>query len=124
MQAFSLGKTSGKKLYVTNGERMPFSKVKALCAELRATVATPKNAEENKAIQDVAGGTAFLGITDEVTEGQFMYVTGGRLAYSNWKKDEPNDHGSGEDCVTLLQDGLWNDISCSSSFLAVCEFPA
>lgn len=124
LQAFSLGKTSGKKLYVTNGERMPFSKVKALCAELRATVATPKNAEENKAIQDVAGGTAFLGITDEVTEGQFMYVTGGRLAYSNWKKDEPNDHGSGEDCVTLLQDGLWNDISCSSSFLAVCEFPA
>ncbi|ELK36682.1 Mannose-binding protein A [Myotis davidii] len=44
---FSLGKRSGKKLYVTNGEKMPFSKVKALCAELQATVATPKNAEEN-----------------------------------------------------------------------------
>uniref|UniRef100_A0A673VCV3 C-type lectin domain-containing protein n=1 Tax=Suricata suricatta TaxID=37032 RepID=A0A673VCV3_SURSU len=98
-------------------------KLKALCAELQATVATPRNAEENKAIQDVARSTAFLGITDEVTEGQFMYVTGGRLAYSNWKKNEPNDHG-GEDCVTLLEDGFWNDISCSSSFLAVCEFPA
>lgn len=103
---------------------MPFFKVKAQCAELQGTVATPKNAEENKAIQDMAGSPAFLGITDEVTEGQFMYVTGGRLAYSNWKRDEPNDHGSGEDCVILLQDGLWNDISCSSSFLAVCEFPA
>ncbi|XP_045293789.1 mannose-binding protein C [Leopardus geoffroyi] len=124
LQAFSLGKTPGKKFYVTNGERMPFFKVKAQCAELQGTVATPKNAEENKAIQDMAGSPAFLGITDEVTEGQFMYVTGGRLAYSNWKRDEPNDHGSGEDCVILLQDGLWNDISCSSSFLAVCEFPA
>ncbi|XP_004389943.1 mannose-binding protein A-like [Trichechus manatus latirostris] len=124
LQTFSLGKKSGKKLYVTNGEKMPFSKVKALCARLQATVATPKNEEENKAIQDVAKDTAFLGITDEVIEGQFMYVTGGRLAYSNWKKDEPNDHGSGEDCVTLLTDGLWNDISCSSSFLVVCEFPA
>uniref|UniRef100_A0A8C9JD59 C-type lectin domain-containing protein n=1 Tax=Panthera tigris altaica TaxID=74533 RepID=A0A8C9JD59_PANTA len=124
VQAFSSGKTPGKKFYVTNGERMPFSKVKAQCAELQATVATPKNAEENKAIQDMAGSPAFLGITDEVTEGRFMYVTGGRLAYSNWKRDEPNDHGSGEDCVILLQDGLWNDISCSSSFLAVCEFPA
>lgn len=124
VQTFSLGKKSGKKLYVTNGEKMPFSSVKALCTALGATVATPKNAEENKAIQDMAPDTAFLGITDEATEGQFMYVTGGRLGYSNWKKDEPNDHGSGEDCVLLLRDGLWNDISCSSSFLAICEFPA
>eukprot|EP00070_Physeter_catodon_P030502 XP_028337396.1 mannose-binding protein C isoform X2 [Physeter catodon] len=123
-QSFSLGKKSGKKLYVTNGEEMPFSKVKALCAELGATVATPKNAEENKAIQDMASDIAFLGITDEVTEGQFMYVTGGRIGYSNWRKDEPNNQGSGEDCVHLRRDGLWNDISCSSSFLAICEFPA
>ncbi|XP_004467420.1 mannose-binding protein A-like isoform X2 [Dasypus novemcinctus] len=121
---FSLGKKSGKKLYVTSGEKMTFSKVKALCAQLGATVATPKNAEENKAIQDVANDHAFLGITDELTEGQFMYVTGGRLTYSNWKKNEPNNHGSEEDCVLLLKEGLWNDISCSSSFLAVCEFPA
>ncbi|XP_063637996.1 mannose-binding protein A isoform X2 [Pan troglodytes] len=99
-------------------------KLKAVCAGLQATVAAPKNAEENKAIQDVAKDTAFLGITDEATEGQFMYLTGGRLTYSNWKKDEPNDHGSGEDCVILLNNGLWNDISCASSFIAVCEFPA
>uniref|UniRef100_A0A8D2AQX6 Mannan-binding protein n=1 Tax=Sciurus vulgaris TaxID=55149 RepID=A0A8D2AQX6_SCIVU len=124
VQTFSLGKKSGKKFYVTNGERMPFSQVKALCTELQATVATPKNAEENKAIQDVARDIAFLGITDEVTEGQFTYLTGGRLTYSNWKTNEPNDHGSGEDCVIILKEGLWNDISCSSSFLAVCEFPA
>uniref|UniRef100_G1Q5T2 C-type lectin domain-containing protein n=1 Tax=Myotis lucifugus TaxID=59463 RepID=G1Q5T2_MYOLU len=123
LHTFSLGKRSGKKLHVTNGEKMPFSEVKAPCAELQATVAT-KNAEENKAIMDVANDHAFLGITDEATEGQFVYVTGGRLTYSNWKKDEPNDFGSGEDCVILLKDGIWNDISCSSSLVAVCEFPA
>lgn len=124
LHAFSMGKKSGKKFFVTNHERMPFSKVKALCSELRGTVAIPRNAEENKAIQEVAKTSAFLGITDEVTEGQFMYVTGGRLTYSNWKKDEPNDHGSGEDCVTIVDNGLWNDISCQASHTAVCEFPA
>nr|XP_025706172.1 mannose-binding protein A-like [Callorhinus ursinus] len=124
LQTFSLGKKTGKKLYMTNGETMPFSKVKAPCAELQGTVATPKNAEENEAIQNVAKNLAFLGITDEVTEGQFMYVTGGRLTYSNWKTNEPNDHDSGEDCVTILEDGLWNDTSCHSSFPAACEFPA
>uniref|UniRef100_G1Q6F9 Uncharacterized protein n=1 Tax=Myotis lucifugus TaxID=59463 RepID=G1Q6F9_MYOLU len=45
VHTFSLGKRSGKKLHVTNGEKMPFSKVKALCAELQATVATPRNAD-------------------------------------------------------------------------------
>uniref|UniRef100_G1QFQ7 C-type lectin domain-containing protein n=1 Tax=Myotis lucifugus TaxID=59463 RepID=G1QFQ7_MYOLU len=115
-------KRSGKKLHVTNGEKMPFPKAKAPCAELQATVATPKNTEENKAIMDVANDHAFLSITDEATEGQFVYVTGGRLTYSNWKKDEPNDFGSGEDCVILLKDGIWNDVSCSASFVAVCEF--
>lgn len=124
LQAFSLGKKSGKKFFVTNGEKMPFAKVKALCTELRGTVAAPRNAEENKAIQDVAKDNAFLGITDEVTEGQFKYVTGGTLTYSNWKKNEPNDHGGGEDCVIILQEGIWNDISCHTPFLAVCEFPA
>ncbi|XP_008054778.1 mannose-binding protein A-like [Carlito syrichta] len=123
LQTFSLGKKSGKKLYITNGEKMPFSQAKALCAGLQATVAAPKNAEENEAIRAVAKDTAFLGITDEATEGQFMYVTGGRLTYSNWKKDEPNDFGSGEDCVIILKDGIWNDISCAASFLVVCEFP-
>lgn len=119
-----MGKKSGKKFFVSNHEAMPFPKVKALCAGLRGTVAIPRNAEENKAIREVAKGNAFIGITDEVTEGQFMYVTGGRLTYSNWKKNEPNDYGSGEDCVVIVDDGVWNDISCQSSFIAVCEFPA
>ncbi|XP_028710810.1 mannose-binding protein A-like [Peromyscus leucopus] len=124
LHAFSMGKKSGKKFFVTNRETMPFSKVKALCAELRGNVAIPRNAEENKAIQEVAKGNAFIGITDEVTEGQFMYVTGGKLTYSNWRQNEPNDHGSGEDCVIMSESGIWNDIACQSSFIAVCEFPA
>ncbi|XP_050659081.1 mannose-binding protein A-like [Macaca thibetana thibetana] len=122
-ELFPSWKMSGKKLFVTNGEGMPFSKVKNLCAGLQVTVAAHKNAEENKAIQDVTKDSAFLGITDEATKGQFMYVMGGRLTYSNWKKDESHDHGSGEDCVILLKDRLWNDISCISCFLAICEFP-
>ncbi|EGV95143.1 Mannose-binding protein A [Cricetulus griseus] len=124
LHAFSMGKKSGKKLFMTNRETMTFAKVKALCTELRGTVAIPRNAEENQAIQEVAKGNAYLGITDEVTEGQFMYVTGGKLTYSNWKKNEPNNHDSGEDCVVMVEGGVWNDISCQASFIAVCEFPA
>lgn len=103
---------------------MPFSQVKALCAQLQATVASPKNDEENRAIQNVAKDVAYLGITDEKTEGQFMYLTGGSITYSNWKNNEPNDHGSNEDCVVILSEGNWNDVTCSVPYKAVCEFPA
>ncbi|XP_004369948.1 mannose-binding protein C [Trichechus manatus latirostris] len=120
---FSLGKKVGKKLFFTSGEKMPFERVKAVCAQYRGSVATPRNAEENTAIQNVAKDEAFLGITDEETEGQFVDLTGRHLTYSNWSNDEPNNAGN-EDCVMLLSDGKWNDISCSVSHLAVCEFPA
>ncbi|XP_007942212.1 mannose-binding protein C [Orycteropus afer afer] len=121
---FSLGRKVGKKFFLSSGEKMTFKRVKALCAKYQATVATPMNAEENTAIQKVAKEETFLGITDEATEGQFVDLTGKRLTYVNWNSGEPNDSDSAEDCVILLKDGKWNDISCSSSFVAVCEFPA
>ncbi|XP_006880454.1 PREDICTED: mannose-binding protein C-like [Elephantulus edwardii] len=120
---FSLGKKVGKKIFLSNGEKLPFDRVRTLCAHYQASVATPMSAEENSAILQVAKEEAFLGITDEVTEGQFLDLTGRRVTYTNWNDGEPNDANS-EDCVVLLRDGKWNDASCSSSFKVVCEFPA
>ncbi|XP_068924505.1 mannose-binding protein C-like [Petaurus breviceps papuanus] len=122
---FSLVKKSGRKLFLTNGVKATFDRVKVLCEQFEAAIATPKNEEENKAIQDLAKGTpAFLGITDKVKEGQFAYMTGERVTFTKWKRNEPNNHGSGEDCVLLDHDGSWNDIACTTSLLVVCELPA
>ena len=43
--------------------------------------------------------------------------------YTNWSSGEPNDAGSGEDCVLLNQtsNGGWSDASCSTSTYFVCE---
>lgn len=121
---FAQGKQVGKKLYLTNGKKMSFNGVKALCAQFQASVATPTNSRENQAIQELAGTEAFLGITDEYTEGQFVDLTGKRVRYQNWNDGEPNNADSAEHCVEILKDGKWNDIFCSSQLLAVCEFPA
>ncbi|XP_072484095.1 mannose-binding protein C [Notamacropus eugenii] len=122
---FSLGKKTEEKLFLTNGEKATFDRAKVLCEQLKATIATPKNAKENKAIHDLAKDKSpFLGITDKVQEGKFVYMTGERVTYTNWRENEPNNSGSGEDCVTLNDDGSWNDISCTTSLLVVCELPA
>ncbi|KAM6182276.1 mannose-binding protein C [Erethizon dorsatum] len=121
---FSLGKKVGKKFFLSIHEQMSFDRVKALCAQFQASVATPKNADENRAIRNVAHENAFLGITDEENEGLFVDMKGRRVTYTNWNNGEPNNagSGSGEDCVVLLSDGKWNDIPCSSPSEAVCEF--
>lgn len=122
--AFLLGKQVGKKFFFTNGAKMTFEEVKALCAQFQSSVATPRNAEENKAVLDIAKGEAFLGVTDVETEGHFVDLTGQSITYQNWNGGEPNDGASGEDCVMILtQEGKWNDITCSASLLAVCELP-
>ena len=50
---------------------MSLDRVKALCSEFQGSVATPRNAEENSAIQKVAKDIAYLGITDVRVEGSF-----------------------------------------------------
>lgn len=102
---------------------MTFDRAKDLCTKFGASVATPMNDEENRAIQNVAREVAFLGFTDMENEGQFVDLTGRSITYVNWNDHEPNNAGSGEHCATILTDGKWNDVACSSSLLAVCEFP-
>uniref|UniRef100_A0A8C9P3B6 Mannose-binding protein C n=1 Tax=Spermophilus dauricus TaxID=99837 RepID=A0A8C9P3B6_SPEDA len=120
----SVTKKVGKKFFWNSGETRNFDSAKALCAQFQASMATPLNAEENQAIQSLVRDSAFLGITDKENEGQFVDMAGRRVTYRNWSKGEPNNAGSGEHCVQMLLDGTWNDATCSSSFLAVCEFPA
>ncbi|XP_048663546.1 mannose-binding protein C-like [Marmota marmota marmota] len=120
----SVSKKVGKKLFWNSGETRNFDSAKAPCAQFQASMATPLNAEENQAIQSLVKDSAFLGITDKENEGQFVDMAGRRVTYRNWNKGEPNNTDSGEHCVLMLLDGTWNDTTCSSSFLAVCKFPA
>lgn len=118
----SLSEKVGKKYFVSSGKIMSLDKAKALCSQFQASVATPRNAEENAAIQRIAKDRAYLGVTDERTEGLFVDMTGKRVGYTNWNDGEPNNVGDGENCVVLLSNGKWNDVTCSSSFLVICEF--
>ncbi|KAM4034456.1 pulmonary surfactant-associated protein D-like [Anomaloglossus baeobatrachus] len=121
---FARGAIAGEKTFVTSGKELNYDESKALCLKAGGELATPRNAEENNAVLEIAqyyNLFPYLGITDIQTEGTFRYPDGKSISYRNWNPGEPNQHGD-EDCVEINLNGKWNDKSCQEKRLNICEF--
>lgn len=91
-----------------------------------AHLATISSAAENAFISTAAGGNgayAWIGFTDEVTEGSFVWVNGEPVTYTNWCSGEPNNLGN-EDYTTInwCAGGGWNDLPYYSLLPSIIEF--
>ena len=98
---------------------------KAICKGLGRQLFEPTQSSANNKVTALAkakGVTSFwIGIHDKTTEGKFTYESNGQtLWYLNWRPNEPNNYGKGEDCVHMLQ-GAWNDAPCTTKLSFVCE---
>ena len=67
--------------------------------------------------------TLWIGLTDEVTEGQFKWVSGEISTYTNWLPGEPNNGWGGEDHVEMNfgSPGKWNDSSSNQFRRGIVE---
>jgi hypothetical protein len=79
-----------------------------------------------------AGGSIYLGGTDQDAEGVWRWRDGAQFwqgsangvavgsLYTAWRSGEPNNDG-GENCLTMYPDGTWNDGKCNVLLGFVCE---
>uniref|UniRef100_G3SPS6 Pulmonary surfactant-associated protein A n=1 Tax=Loxodonta africana TaxID=9785 RepID=G3SPS6_LOXAF len=114
----------GEKVFSTNGQSVNFDAIRESCARAGGRIAVPRSPEENTAIASIVkehSTYAYLGLAEGSTPGEFYYLDGAPVNYTNWYLGEPRGLGK-ERCVEMYTDGQWNDKNCLQHRLTICEF--
>jgi len=93
---------------------------KANCEAMGGHLVTVTSSAENNFIFNL-WPSGWIGLTDEVTEGVWRWVTGEPYSYSSWNAGEPNNVGN-EDYVQFVGSGRWNDLPNNQALPYVLEF--
>ena len=101
----------------------PYPTARDTCAGRRGGhIASPNSADEVEGPLAgflESGAWYFLGLRDELVDGDWSYTTGEAPLAIPWATDEP-DGGVDESCVVATPDG-WRDVGCTAIAKAVCE---
>ena len=125
-------------------EKYNWEDAKEACHMLHGWLVEIESEEQNDAIHDEAKKQdgwkkAWIGLTDEAEEGEWVWSSGKAPSFTNWAPREPSNHKSkanemqGEDCVLLnINPGgpkkpwntpkKWNDSSCSAKHNVICQY--
>ncbi|MHA2332492.1 MAG: lectin-like protein [Candidatus Hodarchaeales archaeon] len=125
-----IGERSNKQVY--NGHTYElftttktWEQAKAECEARGGYLVTITSSEENVFVNNLVGThRAWIGLTDNETEGDWKWITGEPVTYTNWASVEPNDSPPGEDHVEMYSSGEWNDLSGDQLVYYVCEWNA
>lgn len=123
-----LGMNNSCSLYFINPQFMTGPQAQAYAQSFGANLISVQSASENADLvqalsnQGFSSNVIWIGYSDAVAEGSFVWYDGAPLSYSNWAPGEPNDAGGVEDCTQIYPDGSWNDLNCSGyNSLSVIE---
>ncbi|MEM1322250.1 MAG: lectin-like protein [Bacteroidota bacterium] len=119
-----IGEFGNSKYYFSNQTNLTWAQAKTLTENSGGRLAIVDDAQENEYIRsNMASGTSvWIGLTDEVNEGTFVWVDGQVSTFFNWSPGEPNNSGGQENYVRLRQDnGGWTDRDANFQLAAVME---
>jgi hypothetical protein len=138
--------TYGGHGYMFCGTKLVWDLARAQCEQSSMHLVRIDDALENAWLAATAYADAtsaasfglFVGGSDQAVEGTWRWLDGAQFwagggngspvggLFTNWRSNEPNNQGTGEDCLALRSDGTWSDLRCGGSgaeMAFACETP-
>ncbi|NVN94214.1 MAG: gliding motility-associated C-terminal domain-containing protein [Bacteroidetes bacterium] len=112
-------------LYYRSNYQTDWQSAKIACQAKGGHLATISSIQENNLLFNYCNGYSqqtWFGFTDEVIEGDWKWITGEPVCYTNWAPGEPNNSYGGEDYSTLwCSINGWNDGDYIAPFFFLLE---
>ncbi len=117
-----MGRYKGHQYYCSVGAGN-WQQGQAMAENIGGYLACINDAAENATIADfLQGQYAYIGFTDRVSEGNYQWVSGDPIAYTNWETNQPNNLNN-QDYVQMLPNGKWDDVDGTVSKEFIIEVP-
>lgn len=119
---------------------MTWKQAKEYCEKQGGHLATITSKEENDAVGELIEKYSdenyeeyFIGMTDEDSADNYLWITGEEFGYENWDAGEPSNaffvlvHERYQNYGAILKDGSWDDVNnyanvCAPVFGFICEY--
>ncbi len=120
-----IGEYNGHRYYCSNGSSYQWNQANAAAQAAGGYLVVINDAGENQFVQNaIMASAAWIGLTDQASEGNFEWVNGDPLGYTNWQYDQPNNYGGYENYVALKKvSGKWMDRHNCNYYEYVMEIP-
>jgi cysteine-rich repeat protein len=90
------------------------------CVSWGGHLASIVTIDEDTFVRTKVPGNVWLGGTDIVNEGTFVWSDGENLSFTHWDIGQPSDTG-GEDCMEINGSDFWNDDACAKMQSYLCK---
>ena len=117
------------ELYNTS---IPWAKAYRFCEQQGGHLVTINSQDEQNVVEEIISYATYnkiwVGGTDYNNEGNWNWITGEKMDYTNWNESEPNNGQDNENYLMLYKDGgKWNDIAdiynrTDRTFSFICEY--
>ncbi len=109
------------------GDYLSWFNAQEVCEAMHTDLLTLAGFGDNKAAAAIAKSyevDLWMGMSDYASEGDWTWVDGASVNFTNWGSGEPNNFGNDEDCMEVgyYANGKWNDNSCSEQHPFMCTY--